>query len=138
MRDDLDPAIVTLLDQHKGGGRVVARAPEVHALFDKGRYIPRSLTRIIGLVARHADISPEAICGAGRYTRLVNARFCIGKLAEEFAPRQSARAVDGALLRGEGCTVWYRDRHADRMKLYTDYAALYERCRAELLVGGRT
>jgi hypothetical protein len=101
-------------------------------IFDKGRYIPPSITRLIVLVAKHSDISPDAICGAGRVARLVNARFCVGKLAEEFAPRQPANAVDGAMLRGEGCTVWYRARHADRLKLYPDYSALYERCRAEL------
>lgn len=133
MRDDLDPRIVTLLDQHRGGGRVVARAPKSRALFDKGRYIPPSISRLIIVVARHADLSPDAICGEGRNTRVVNARFCIGNLAQEFAPRLTTRAVDDALLRGAGCSAWYRERHLDRMAQYKDYAALYERCRVELL-----
>jgi hypothetical protein len=47
--------------------------------FEQGRYIPPSITRIIALVARQSDVSPDSIRGSGRVTRLVNARFCIAK-----------------------------------------------------------
>ena len=35
----------------------------------------------------------------------------------------------------EGLTIWYRERHRDRIELAPEYGALYERCRAELLGG---
>jgi hypothetical protein len=103
--------------------------------FEMGRYISPRLTRLIELIARHADVSPEAIRGDGRKHRLVNARYCIANIAEEFAPRLSARAIDDGMLRGEGMTLYYRMRHRDRIEMYEDYLALYDRCRAELLSG---
>lgn len=113
-------------------------APEpivvVQPAFARGRFISATLTRLIELVARHSDISPESIRGSGRVHRLVNARYCIANLAEEFAPRLSARAVDDNMLRGEGMTLYYRMCHRDRLEMYEDYLALYYRCRAELLV----
>jgi len=92
-----------------------------------------SIHGLIALVAYNADVSPDSIRGGGRVTRLVNTRFAIAKLAEEFAPRLSAWQVDDAMLRAHPMTRWYRERHADRTRLYPDYKALYERCRAELL-----
>lgn len=114
--------------------RPVRPAPP-RPVFEKGRYIPPSITRIIHLVARNADVSPEAICGAGRITRLVNCRYAIAKLSMEFAPRLSALAVDSAMLRGEGSTLYYRSRHDDRCALFEDYQELYRRSRAELQAG---
>jgi len=105
---------------------------EIKPVLERGRYISPALTKLIALVARNADISPESIRGGGRTVRLVNARFCIAKLAEEFCPRLSGRAIDDGMLRGEGCCLWARGRHQDRLRIYPDYAALYERCLAEL------
>jgi len=105
---------------------------EIKPVLERGRYISPSLIKLIDLVARNADISPEAIRGGGRTVRLVNARFCIANLAEKFCPRLSARAIDDGMLRGEGCCMWARGRHQDRLRIYPDYAALYERCLAEL------
>lgn len=108
----------------------------VHPVFEKGIYIARSITRIIVLVAKQADVSFDSIRGLGRVTRLVNARSCVAKLAEEFAPRLSAGAIDDAMLRGHGMTAWYRARHEDRVKLCPGYSELYERCRDELKAAG--
>lgn len=105
----------------------------VRPTFERGRYVSPTIARLIELVGRHSDVSPESIRGAGRVHRLVNARYCIANLAEEFAPRLSARAVDDNMLRGEGLCLYYRARHRDRLEMYEDYIALYERCRAELL-----
>jgi hypothetical protein len=104
----------------------------VKPLFAKGRYVPASMDRIIAVVARLGYLNPAAIYGSGKRQHLVNARFAIANLAEEFAPHQSDRAVDDAMLRGVGCTSWYRERHRDRLEAYPDYAALYQRCHAEL------
>ena len=140
-RDETGLLLQMLMDRPRYAGMPDPLAPPPpkitrivqHAVYEKGRYIPPSATRIITLVARHADVSPEAICGAGRITRLVNCRYAIAKLTEEFAPRLSSLQVDSAMLRGEGSTLYYRSRHLDRCKLWPEYAALYERCRAELL-----
>lgn len=109
----------------------------VRQIFPKGRYTPRSLSSLIVLVARMADLHPDAISGNGRSRRLVDARSSVAVLAEMFAPRNSARAVDDALLRGEGSTHWYRERHADRLKAYPEYEALYSRCLTYLSEGGK-
>ena len=115
---------------------MVPRQLVIRQTFEKGRYISPKLTRIIALVARHCDVSPDAVSGGSKVHRLVNARYCVAKLTEEFAPRLSGLAVDSGMLRGEGSTAYYRSRHADRCKLYPDYAALYARCRAELQGAG--
>jgi len=109
-----------------------APALVIRPLFEKGRYIPRSLTDIIATVAKLADMSPEAICGMGRRRHLVDARACIANLAEEFAPQQSELAIDDAMLRGHGMARWYRERHRDRLELFPSYAALYHRCHAAM------
>lgn len=141
-RDDTGLLLQLLLDRPRYRGMPDPLAPPPvkkparlvqHAVYERGRYIPPSATKIITLVARHADVSPEAICGGSRVTRLVNCRYAIAKLTEEFAPRLSALCVDSAMLRGDGSTLYYRSRHEDRCKWWPEYAALYERCRAELL-----
>lgn len=104
-------------------------------LFARGRYIPHSLSELIDAVCVLTDIHRDALTGNGRTRRLVDARSCIAVLAAEFAPRNSYQAVDDALLRGSGCCVWYRDRHEDRRKLYPEYAALHDRCRAAIKRG---
>lgn len=106
-------------------------------LFERGSFISPTMARIIELVARHSDVSPESIKGDSRVHRLVNARYCIANLAEEFAPRLSARSVDSNMRRGDGICVYYRARHRDRLEMYEDYLAIWERCRAELLEAGR-
>lgn len=102
-------------------------------IFENGRYIPRSLKDLIGLVATHSGLTREAICGNSHRRKLVDARSCIANLAEEFAPHQSMRAVEDAMLRGAGLCAWYRDRHSDRIAQFPEYAALYERCRSYLV-----
>ena len=142
-RDETGLLLQLLLDRPRYVGMPDPLAPPPpkvarlvqHAVYEKGRYIPPSATRIIALVARHADVSPDAIVGGSRVSRLVNCRYAVAKLSEEFAPRLSALAVDSALLRGEGSTLYYRSRHVDRCKLWPEYAALYERCRDELRAG---
>lgn len=104
----------------------------VKPIFEKGRYIPKSLTDIIAVVARLADTTPEAICGSSHRRFLVNARACVANLASEFASHQSDAAIDSAMLRGQGMTRWYRERHADRVAAFPSYGVLYHRCRAEL------
>lgn len=106
---------------------------KVRPIYEKGRYIPKSLNDLMALVCRHAGISLPALTGLGRSQRLVNARACVANLAEEFCPHQSADAVDNAMLRGSGLTIWHRQRHRDRIELHPEYGALYERCRAELV-----
>lgn len=134
---DLDLALLSRLQKRKARTAADAIAPvtivKVRPTFEKGRYISPGLTGLIKLVARHADVAPESIRGGGRITRLVNARFAIANLAAEFCPRLSARAVDDGMLRGEGSCLWARGHHADRLHQYEDYAALFERCRVELL-----
>lgn len=106
-------------------------------VLEHGRYVSPTIVRLIDLVARHSDISVNAIRGYGRATRLVNARYCIANLAEEFVPRVAARMVDDFMLRGEGLCLYYRARHRDRLEMYEDYLALYDRCRDELVEGRR-
>ena len=114
---------------------VPPRAIRTRPIFPRGRYIPRSLSELIDAVCALTDIHRDALTGEGRTRRLVDARSCIAVLAAEFAPRNSYQAVDDALLRGSGCCVWYRDRHEDRRKLYPEYAALHDRCRAAIKRG---
>ena len=104
----------------------------IRPIFDKGRYIPKSLTDIIATVARLAEISPEAICGMGRRREYVDARSCVANLALRFASHQSELAVDDAMLRGHGMARWYRERHLDRLRLFPSYVELYHRCHAEM------
>lgn len=115
----------------------VAATPVVkpRPVFARGRYIPRSLSDLIDAVCLMSDIHRDGLTGNGRTRRLVDARSCVAVLAAEFAPRNSYQAVDDALLRGSGCCVWYRDRHEDRLKLYPEYRALYDRCRAAIKRG---
>jgi len=116
---------------------VDAPLPEVHArpIFPRGRYIPLSLSNLIDAVCLLTDIHRDGLTGHGRTRRLVDARSCVAVLAEEFAARHSAKAIDDALLRGSGCCVWYRERHHDRRKLYPEYAALFDRCHAAITRG---
>lgn len=132
MTHDLDNALLERLEARKAvePAKIPKHVPR--PVFEKGRYSPPSITRLVALVAKHADTSSESIRGNGRVKRLVNARSCVAKLAEEYAPRLAAQAVDDAMLRGRGMTIWYRERHEDRSALYPDYKALYERCRDEL------
>lgn len=132
MRDDLDAAVLQRLQAQKPEKVVAPAKPITHAVYVKGIYISPSINKVMALVARNSDVSVDSIRGGGRVTRLVNARFAIAKLAEEFAPRLSAWSVDDAMLRGHPMTTWYRERHEDRLRLYPDYKALYERCQAEL------
>lgn len=111
----------------------IIEAPKQRPTFERGRYIPVSLGKLIDIVADVSGHSREAICGEGRRTTLVNTRAAIANLSAEFAAKWSCLAVDAAMLRGAGSTAWHRDRHADRLKLYPSYADLYRRCRAELL-----
>lgn len=104
-------------------------------IFPRGRYIPRSLSDLIDAVCLLTDIHRDALTGNGRSRRLVDARSCVAVLAAEFAPRHSTYAVDDALLRGRGMTVWYRERHVDRLQLYSPYAAMFDRCRAAIQRG---
>lgn len=140
MLDDLDPVTLRRLQARLPAPEAPAPrrdAPVLLPIYDgRGRYISPTLTRLIALVARHSDVSPESVRGAGRVHRLVNARYCIANLAEEFASRLSARAVDDGMLRGEGLCIYYRARHRDRLEFYPDYLALHERCLAELLGRG--
>ncbi|MBS0219164.1 MAG: hypothetical protein JSR91_00330 [Proteobacteria bacterium] len=108
------------------------QAVKAHAVYEKGRYIPPLITRLMALVAHHASVSVEAITGFSRRRTLIDARFCIANLAEEFAPRLSDRAIDDAMLRGVGCCAWYRNRHRDRLERYPSYRRLHAACRAEL------
>lgn len=113
----------------------VIAAIQTKPIFPRGRYIPRSLSDLIDAVCLLTDIHRDGLTGNGRTRRLVDARSCVAVLAEEFAPRHSAKAIDDALLRGSGCCVWYRERHEDRRKLYPEYAAMFDRCRAAILRG---
>lgn len=97
-------------------------------MFPRGRYVPRTLDDLIILVAKLSDQHPLALSGNGRTRKIVDARSCVAVLALKFAPRQSPSAIDDALLRGVGTARWHRERHADRLKLYPEYAALYARC----------
>ena len=106
-------------------------------VYPKGRIVPRSLASLIDFVCQQMDLHPAAITGNGRTRRLVDARSCIAVLASDFAPRNSLRGVDTALLRGDGMTRWYRERHKDRCRLYPEYAALYARCYAAIMEGRR-
>lgn len=112
-----------------------AEPVKLRPIFPKGRFIPRSLSSLIDFVCQQMDLHPDAITGNGRSRRLVDARSCIAVLASDFAPRNSARGVDSALLRGEGMTTWYRERHRARCELYPEYAALYARCYAAIMKG---
>ena len=107
-------------------------------IYEKGRYIPMSLSNIIAVVARIAQTDEAAICGMGRRRGLVDCRFAIANLAEEFAPMQSAAALDDAMLRGTNMCMWYRERHSDRIAAFPEYAALYARCREEMLQRRKT
>lgn len=97
-------------------------------MFPRGRYVPGTLDDLIILAAKMSDQHPLALSGNGRTRRIVDARSCVAVLALKFAPRQSASAIDDALVRGCGTTRWYRERHKDRLNLYPEYAALYARC----------
>ena len=110
---------------------VVEAPPVIRArpIYEKGRYIPRSLAGLTAFVARQSCLHPDAICGNGQTAHIVDARSCIAALAVDFAPRQSAASIDDALLRGSGWTIWTQSRHADRMQARPAYAALYQRCR---------
>lgn len=136
-RADVIAANPQLAERINGKKAEPLAAIKIKQTFEKGRYIPPSLTGLIELVARLADLHPEAIRGNGKRAALVNARFCVANLAEEFAPRLSCWAIDDGMLRGMGMARWYRERHRDRIELYPEYGALYERCRAELRKGGR-
>jgi len=116
---------------------VVAPLPEIHArpIFPRGRYIPLSLSNLIDAVCLLTDIHRDGLTGHGRTRRLVDARSCVAVLSAEFAPRHSYQAIDDALLRGSGITKWHRERHADRRKLYPEYASMFDRVRAEILRG---
>lgn len=105
----------------------------VRPIFEKGRYIPKSLANIIEIVAKAARLTPAILCGLGKRRHMVDARSCVAVLAEQFAGHQSECAVDDAMLRGHGMTRWYRQRHTDRLALYPQYAALYQRCHAEMV-----
>ena len=111
---------------------MIERAIDTLPIFSRGRYIQHSLSGLIDAVCLLTDIHRAALTGNGRTRRLVDARSCVAVLAEEFAPRHSAQAIDEALLRGSGCCVWYRERHDDRLKLFAQYAANYGRCRAAI------
>ena len=111
---------------------VIERAIETLPIFARGRYIQHSLSGLIDAVCLLTDIHRAALTGNGRARRLVNARSCVAVLAEEFAPRHSAQAIDEALLRGSGMATWYRSRHNDRLLLFPQYAAVYGRCRAAI------
>ena len=113
-------------------------APPVKAvarpIYEKGRYIPRSLAGLTAFVARQSCLHPDAICGNGQTAQIVDARSCIAALAVDFAPRQSAASIDDALLRGSGWAIWTQSHHADRMKARPAYAELYTRCHDVLSV----
>ena len=111
---------------------VIERAIETLPIFARGRYIQHSLSGLIDAVCLLTDIHRAALTGNGRTRRLVDARSCDADLAEEFAPRHSAQAIDDALLRGSGMATWYRGRHNDRLLLFCQYAAVYGRCRAAI------
>ena len=111
---------------------VIERAIETLPIFARGRYIQHSLSGLIDAVCLLTDIHRAALTGNGRTRRLVDARSCVAVLAEEFAPRHSAQAIDDALLRGSGMATWYRGRHNDRLLLFCQYAAVYGRCRAAI------
>jgi len=123
-----NPHLAQLITGEKAPTKAHPAKLVVKPIFPRGRYIPRTIDDLIILVARHSDQHPLAISGNGRTRRLVDARFCIGVLAKDFAPRQSPAAIDDALLRGSGMTIWYRSRHEDRIRLYPEYGVLYERC----------
>ena len=112
-----------------------AKPIKLRPIFPQGRFLPRSLSDLIDVVCGQMDLHPEAIRGNGRTRRLVDARSCVAVLAARFAPRNSAQAVDDALLRGSGCCIWYRDRHTTRCKTFPEYAALFDRCLAAVLDG---
>jgi hypothetical protein len=84
------------------------------------------------VVARLAEIETKAICGQGKRRPLVDARFTVANLAEEFASQHSCNMVDDAMLRGQGLTRWYRERHRDRLENFPTYRDLYHRCQAEM------
>lgn len=111
---------------------VLERAIETLPIFARGRYIQHSLSGLIDAVCLLTDIHRAALTGNGRARRLVDARSCVAVLAEEFAPRHSAQAIDDALLRGSGMATWYRGRHNDRLLLFPQYAVVYGRCRAAI------
>lgn len=115
----------------------VAVAPKTRsrAIFERGRYIPRSLSNLIDTVCLLTDIHRDALTGNSRTRRLGDARSCVAVLAREFAPSHGCKAVDDALLRGSGMTAWYRERHEDRLRLYPEYAAMHDRIRAAIKRG---
>jgi hypothetical protein len=102
---------------------------------ERGRYIPRTLNGLVAFIARQTDLHPDAIYGNGRTRRLVDARSCIAVLAQVYAPRLSAAAIDDGMCRGSGTCIWYRARHLDRLKLYPEYAGMFVRCEFELARG---
>lgn len=109
------------------------RAPKSKPLFARGRYVAPSATDIIALVARVACVPVSAICGDARHRPIVDARFAIANLSEEFAAQLSAAMVENAMNRGDGIVDYYRERHVDRLALHPEYLALYEGCRAAML-----
>lgn len=96
-----------------------------------------TIARIMDVVCAQTDLGIHNLRGFGQTRRVVNARAVVAVLAEEFAPRLSARAVDDALMRGDGMTIWYRERFQDRCILYPGFRELYWRCRAALVEQGK-
>jgi len=130
-----NPHLAEKITGTKPAPGVVLQPIILKPIYEKGRYIPRSLNELVAFVGRQTDLHPDAICGNGRTRRLVDARSCIAVLAKIYAPRLSARAIDDGLLRGHGTCIWYRERHRERLKLYPEYAAMFVRCEFELARG---
>ena len=127
-----NPHLALKITAKPAPAEVLERAIKTLPIFARGRYIQHSLSGLIDAVCLLTDIHRAALTGNGRTRRLVNARSCVAVLAEEFAPRHSAQAIDEALLRGSGMATWYRSRHNDRLLLFPQYAAVYGRCRAAI------
>lgn len=106
----------------------VPLAVKPRPVFERGRYIPPSITEIITVVARIAELPVEAVLGESHRRAVVHARFAIANLAEEFAAGLSCRAVEDAMNRGDGLCAWYRERHRDRLEAFPDYMDLHAKC----------
>jgi len=131
-----NPHLAEKLTGQKAPPIKVALGPVIVRPFpERGRYIPRTLNGLVAFIGRQTDLHPDAIYGNGRTRRLVDARSCIAVLAQVYAPRLSAAAIDDGMCRGSGTCIWYRARHRDRMKLYPEYAAMFVRCEFELARG---
>lgn len=104
---------------------------------DGGDYIgvrPRDLIALLmEICCTRAHIPVKLLKNTRRDPQLMDLRSTVAVLAKEFFPDVSAQAVEDGMWRGAGIVHYYRTRHADRLRLYSNYAATYSKCRHALI-----